>query len=113
MISDTLFRSQDFKTRSTYVKLLTDARDSGAEALVFSSLHVSGSRMCGLRDCSNFLSELDDLTGVAAILRFPLPNLEDDSDESDYESSNDEDGKNKEEEEKDKDTKQKYPESKV
>lgn len=44
MISDTLFRSQDFKTRATYVKLLQEVRDSGATVLVFSSLHVSGSR---------------------------------------------------------------------
>eukprot|EP01127_Copromyxa_protea_P010871 TRINITY_DN2695_c0_g1_i1.p1 TRINITY_DN2695_c0_g1~~TRINITY_DN2695_c0_g1_i1.p1 ORF type:complete len:403 (+),score=79.33 TRINITY_DN2695_c0_g1_i1:11-1219(+) len=78
MISDSLFRSQDRKTRDTYVQLIQKARDSGAVVLVFSSLHISG-------------AQLDDLTGIAAILRFPMPNLEDsDNDESDYESSGEE-----------------------
>lgn len=45
MISDSLFRSQDFKTRSQYVKLLQEARESGANVLIFSSLHVSGNRV--------------------------------------------------------------------
>jgi protein pelota len=39
-------------------------RAGGGEALVFSSLHVSG-------------EALNQLSGVAAILRFPLPELED------------------------------------
>jgi protein pelota len=39
-------------------------RDGGGESLVFSSMHVSG-------------EQLNQLSGIAAILRFPLPDLED------------------------------------
>ena len=43
---------------------LVDAvRGAGGEALVFSSMHVSG-------------EQLNQLSGIAAILRFPLPDLE-------------------------------------
>lgn len=44
---------------------LVDAvKGGGGEALIFSSMHVSG-------------EQLDKMTGVAALLRFPLPDLED------------------------------------
>lgn len=47
---------------------------------------------------------MDELTGVAAILRFPMPNLEDDSnDESDYESSGDDNDKDDTGKDKEKD----------
>jgi protein pelota len=39
-------------------------KDGGGEALVFSSMHISG-------------EQLNQLSGIAAILRFPLPDLED------------------------------------
>ena len=39
-------------------------RESGGDALIFSGAHVSG-------------EQLDQLSGIAAILRFPLPDLED------------------------------------
>jgi protein pelota len=32
------------------------------------------------------VSELDQLTGVAAILRFPMPELDDDEEDSDHET---------------------------
>ena len=50
------------------------------------------------------LSELDELTGIAAILRFPLPNLEDESDESDYVSSGEAGETDKKEDDKAQDT---------
>lgn len=43
---------------------LTGVQAGGGEALVFSSLHVSG-------------EQLNQLSGIAALLRFPLPELED------------------------------------
>ncbi len=50
--------------RAAYAQLVEGVRESGGEALVFSGAHVSG-------------EQLDQLSGVAAILRFPLPDLED------------------------------------
>ncbi|CAN6487258.1 unnamed protein product [Victoria cruziana] len=59
-----LLRSCDIKTRRKYVNLMDSIKDSGGTAHVFSSMHVSG-------------EQLAQLTGIAAILRFPLPDLED------------------------------------
>uniref|UniRef100_A0A6M2DF58 Protein pelota homolog n=1 Tax=Xenopsylla cheopis TaxID=163159 RepID=A0A6M2DF58_XENCH len=68
MISDNLFRCQDVATRKLYVGLVDNVRDFGGEVKIFSSMHVSG-------------EQLDQLTGVAAILRFPMPELEDSEDD--------------------------------
>lgn len=72
LISDKLFRAQDVATRKTYVKLVDDVREFGGEVKIFSSMHVSG-------------EQLEQLTGVCAVLRFPLTELEDEdvSDDSD------------------------------
>ncbi|XP_021282274.1 protein PELOTA 1 [Herrania umbratica] len=64
LITDDLFRNSDIATRQKYVNLVNSVKDSGGTAHIFSSLHVSG-------------EELAQLTGIAAILRFPLPDLED------------------------------------
>uniref|UniRef100_A0A7S0H6V7 Protein pelota homolog n=1 Tax=Hanusia phi TaxID=3032 RepID=A0A7S0H6V7_9CRYP len=77
LISDNLFRSQDPGARKKYVDLVETVKDSGGVPLIFSTMHVSGER-------------LQMLSGLAAILRFPVPGLEDipaDEDEDD----NDED----------------------
>eukprot|EP00123_Amoebidium_parasiticum_P013529 comp22011_c0_seq1/m.31873 comp22011_c0_seq1/g.31873 ORF comp22011_c0_seq1/g.31873 comp22011_c0_seq1/m.31873 type:complete len:392 (-) comp22011_c0_seq1:150-1325(-) len=68
MIADTLFRSQDIATRKKYVNLVDSVRDNGGQVLIFSSLHVSG-------------EQLDQLSGIAAILRFPLPNIDEEVEE--------------------------------
>ena len=47
-----------------YAALVDAVREAGGEALVFSSMHISG-------------EQLAQLSGIAAILRFPLPDLED------------------------------------
>ena len=73
MISDTLFRSQDVKERKRYVALVDSVRENGGDVRMFSSLHVTG-------------EQLDQMTGVAAILRFPVPELEDEA----FSSSDDE-----------------------
>ncbi|KAL5718780.1 CDP-diacylglycerol--glycerol-3-phosphate 3-phosphatidyltransferase [Ranunculus cassubicifolius] len=64
LITDELFRNTDIATRKKYVELVKSVEDTGGNALIFSSMHVSGERLA-------------QLTGIAAILRFPLPNLED------------------------------------
>jgi len=66
LISDSLFRCQNFNERKRYVALVDNVREFGGEVKIFSSLHVSG-------------EQLDQLTGVAAILRFPMPELDDDA----------------------------------
>lgn len=70
LISDELFRSQELGTRKRYVKLVDEVRDYGGEVKIFSSLHVSG-------------EQLSQLSGVAAILRFPIPGVDEDDSSSD------------------------------
>lgn len=72
LISDKLFRAQDVALRKEYVTLVEGVRDSGGDVRIFSSMHISG-------------EQLDQLTGVAALLRFPMPELEEESDGSDSE----------------------------
>ncbi|KAL3258950.1 hypothetical protein MRX96_016618 [Rhipicephalus microplus] len=73
LISDNLFRCQDVKQRKRYVALVDSVRENGGDVKIFSSLHISG-------------EQLDQLTGVAAILRYPMPELEDEELSSDEES---------------------------
>ncbi|RZF42583.1 hypothetical protein LSTR_LSTR001378 [Laodelphax striatellus] len=81
LISDVLFRCNDVNERKLYVALVDSVRESGGDVKIFSSMHVSG-------------EQLGQLTGVAAILRFPLPDLEDEDDLSDDENGMDTDEKN-------------------
>ncbi|CAN7071990.1 unnamed protein product [Brassica oleracea var. botrytis] len=46
LITDELFRNSDVKTRKKYVDLVESVKDSGGEAFIFSSMHVSGEREC-------------------------------------------------------------------
>jgi protein pelota len=50
------------------VGIVEDVKAAGGEVLIFSSIHESG-------------KQLDQLTGVAAILNFPLPEVESDDEE--------------------------------
>ncbi|KAJ2661084.1 Translation factor pelota [Coemansia sp. RSA 1200] len=69
MVTDELFRAADIPTRRKYISLVEDSKAANADVLVFSSLHVSG-------------EQLSQLTGVAAILNFPLI-IESDTEEED------------------------------
>lgn len=75
LISDSLFRSKELSERKRYVRIVDQVREHSGQVKIFSSLHVSG-------------EQLLQLTGIAAILRFPMPDLEDEelSDESDDEN---------------------------
>eukprot|EP00198_Chlamydomonas_reinhardtii_P005586 XP_001694922.1 Dom34 protein [Chlamydomonas reinhardtii] len=64
LISDSLFRINHVEKRRKFAELVEGVREAGGEALVFSAMHVSG-------------EQLNQLSGIAAILRFPLPELED------------------------------------
>ncbi|CAK8543965.1 unnamed protein product [Lathyrus sativus] len=70
LISDDLYRNEEIDMRKKYVGLVKSVKEGGGKALVYSSMHVS-------------TPQLDQLTGVAAILRFPLPGLQD-MDEDDH-----------------------------
>ena len=73
LLTDALFKSPDFAARRQWVDLVESVRASGGRVLIFSSAHVSG-------------EQLGQLTGVAALLRFPLP-LEDDDDASEADAA--------------------------
>ncbi|GKB26304.1 protein PELOTA 1 [Tanacetum coccineum] len=66
LITDELFsfRIADIATRQRYVNLVNGVEKSGGTTYVFSSMHVSG-------------EQLAQMTGVAATLRLPLPDLDD------------------------------------
>ncbi|PLW43512.1 hypothetical protein PCASD_06775 [Puccinia coronata f. sp. avenae] len=59
LISDSLFRNPDPEKRKKFIKLTESVQQFGGEVLVFSSMHSTGTR-------------LNELTGVAAILTYPL-----------------------------------------
>ncbi|KAJ3812166.1 eRF1 domain 1-domain-containing protein [Lentinula aff. lateritia] len=59
LISDELFRASDPETRKRYVALVEKVRQTGGDTVIFSSMHESG-------------QQLNQLTGIAAILTFPL-----------------------------------------
>lgn len=64
LVSDSLFRTSDPMVRRRYAALVQEVEDGGGKAFVFSGAHSSG-------------EQLNHLTGIAAVLRFPLPELED------------------------------------
>lgn len=76
--------------RKEYVRMHDDVIDAGGDVKIFSSMHVSGERKFIIDFFMNtpviklfFFLELAQLTGVAAILRFPMPELEDSDNEDD------------------------------
>lgn len=77
LVTDDLFRSSDLKTRQKYVELVESVTNAGGVVRIFSGLHVSG-------------EQLNQLSGVAAILRFPLPHIDEEEEEEEDETSNDE-----------------------
>jgi protein pelota len=62
LVTDELFRSSDLVTRKKYVQLVESVRENGGKVYIFSALHVTG-------------VQLNQLSGIAAILRYPLPDL--------------------------------------
>lgn len=64
MVADSLFRNANLKTRKQYVEMTETVKDMGCTVHIFSSQHVSG-------------QQLAQLSGIAGVLRFPLPELDD------------------------------------
>jgi protein pelota len=93
LISDGLFRSSDVLTRKKYVSLVESVREKGGTVYVFSTMHISGQvsahgyvnvwlaqyQATPLTLCFGnirLLQQLQQVSGVAAILRYPLPDLD-------------------------------------
>lgn len=72
LVTDSLFRAATPAVRKQYIALVEDCKDNGGEVLVFSASHVSG-------------EQLAQLSGVAALLRFPMPDMDIYEDEYDSE----------------------------
>ncbi|KAK0704583.1 hypothetical protein B0H67DRAFT_498151 [Lasiosphaeris hirsuta] len=70
LINNAFFRSLDLPTRKRYVALVDKVKEDGGEAKVLSSDHESGER-------------LDALGGIAAILTYPLYDLDEDEEQDD------------------------------
>lgn len=68
LITDELFRSSVVSERQRYVRLVEQVKASGGQVFVFSRMHQSGERLAGM-------------TGVAAILRYAIPDLADPEEE--------------------------------
>lgn len=64
LLTDSLFRTNDVAERRRWVALVDSVKGGGGEVHIFSSAHVSG-------------EQLGQISGAAALLRFPLPELED------------------------------------
>ncbi|TKR77600.1 hypothetical protein L596_018535 [Steinernema carpocapsae] len=64
LLSDKLFRSNKVAERQKYVRLVETVKEQSGTVLIFSSMHVSG-------------EQLELLSGVAAVLRYPCPQIED------------------------------------
>ena len=72
-----VYRASDAAVRKRYVQIVEDVQQKGAEVLIFSSMHESGQRTLATNPVQRVLShrpfaELNQLTGIAAILTFPL-----------------------------------------
>jgi len=76
MISNALFRSQDIQTRKRWVQVVDDVKEQGGEVRVMSSMHESGKR-------------LEGLGGIAAILTYPIDDLDEDVGEGDVDGGED------------------------
>ncbi|EGV61597.1 Translation factor pelota [Yamadazyma tenuis] len=68
MITDSLFRNDDISVRKFYIDLTEQVKHSSGEVLIFSSLHDSG-------------KQLDALTGIAVLLSYPVPDLDEEEEE--------------------------------
>ncbi|APA15594.1 hypothetical protein SS1G_09602 [Sclerotinia sclerotiorum 1980 UF-70] len=66
LINNELFRSQEIQVRKRWVRLVDKVKEEGGEARILSSDHESGKRLAGLG-------------GIAAILTYPLEDLDEES----------------------------------
>lgn len=65
LITDSLFRNDDIQTRKFFIDLTDRVKQTNGEVLIFSTLHESG-------------KQLEALTGIAVLLNYPVPDLDED-----------------------------------
>lgn len=63
LITDYYLRSRGVEHRKWCIELMDSVKQTGGQVTVFSTLHISG-------------EELEKLTGIACILKYPLPDLD-------------------------------------
>jgi protein pelota len=63
LITEELFRAASLAERKKYVALVESVRENSGQVHIFSSLHTSG-------------EQLQRLSGIAVILRYPIPDLD-------------------------------------
>ena len=87
LVTDELFRcSSSIQIRKQYIDLVDDVRANGGTVYIFSSMHISG-------------QQLQLVSGVAAILRYPLPDLDElELQAEEYENDNQDNNDNDEDE---------------
>lgn len=78
LILDELFRSTDVTVRKQWVTMTEEVEAAGGKVFVFSSMHLSG-------------SQLKNISGVAALLRFPMPEIEEEVPVEDHDLGSDDD----------------------
>jgi protein pelota len=83
LINNALFRSQEIGTRKRWVALVDKVKEDGGDARILSSDHESGTR-------------LEGLGGIAAILTFPLEDLDEDGEEDEEDNDDIPNGTNQE-----------------
>lgn len=66
LILDKIYRSKDFDQRNRLVALIDSVKACGGKIYKLSAMHSTGEK-------------LESLTGIAALLRFPLPDLDDEA----------------------------------
>ncbi|KAF5682898.1 translation factor pelota [Fusarium circinatum] len=74
LVNNSLFRSEDLALRKKYVSLVDKVRSDGGEARVLSSDHESGKRLTMLGD-------------IAAMLNYPMLDLDEDDEDEDNEAT--------------------------
>lgn len=103
LLTDELFRASSIATRKKYVQLVESVREHGGDVKICSALHVSGERTISIGHRPSLLAprqtnltlpssfpfgaELKQLGGVAALLRFPLPDVGDEESDEEEEGS--------------------------
>jgi protein pelota len=78
LVNNAFFRSMDVATRKKYVALVDKVKEDGGDARLLSSDHESGKR-------------LDALGGIAALLTYPILDLDEDDEEEDDDDAESED----------------------
>ncbi|KLU91238.1 hypothetical protein MAPG_09760, partial [Magnaporthiopsis poae ATCC 64411] len=73
LVNNALFRSLDIATRRRYVALVDKVKEDGGDARILSSDHESGQR-------------LEALGGIAAILTYPIFDLDDEDGDGEVEA---------------------------